>query len=440
MSYSVKSKEVLILTFLAAFVGISGSFHFLAEAKSGSERGTGLGASQIVFDPQNPKNIYVSSTFYGVYTSKDEGKTWEQKMRGMGASDYYTIAVYPKDPRILLIGAAGGGIYKSKDSADTWEPANNGLTDTSVYDIVFDPVDSSIVYALTLREIFVSQNLGNSWAPLFIENPRVMDPTFHRRLLIYPGKTRRFVVGTGEHGYQRMEGGKKWELFGDDLSGLRVTAFGSSASFKELYMGARRGEGLYLSRDGGKSWGLIGDGLKEVWVNRIAVDPFDPHIIYLATNNKGMLKSSDEGKTWKSINNGLSEIGVKALGVHPEIKGFLIIATYNQGIFTSENQGKNWTHRKVPGFPTWDQLRGSLTRNPPSKEVPPPPTSFSKCQTCHAWTDPILNGQKNQTFWRTFPSRRDWTATLERMKTTAQLSASEEIEILDYLNTYYGLK
>jgi hypothetical protein len=57
---------------------------------------------------------------------------------------------------------------------------------------------------------------------------------------------------------------------------------------------------------------------------------------------------------------------------------------------------------------------------------------------CHGWTDPLLNGPTKQTFWRVFPSHRDWHDTMGRMRGPARLTPADETTILAYLNTYYG--
>lgn len=410
------------------------------DVMAGSERGTGLAASHIVIDPNNPKMIYVSSTFYGVYKSTDSGITWRLTNKGVGAPDFYALAIHPRDSRLLYVGAAGGGIYRSEDGGETWKEANTGLTDTSVYDIVFDARNPDILYTLTLREVFKSTNGGLRWRPVFQEERWITDSSYHRRLQVVPtGQSTLFLIGTSERGYRREEGDRQWTLLGSGLKDAKVTAFAYETRTKAIYAGAVFAEGLYKSTDSGTTWTLMGTGLKQVWVNRIVLDPVHPQVIYLATKNKGVLKSEDGGGSWKAINNGITEIDIKALAIHPTNPQYLYLGTYGRGIFTSTDGGAHWVHRSVPLYPTWEELNTSLARKVQAKpQAPPPPQAFSKCQTCHAWTDPILNGDIKQTFWRAFPSHRDWGETMERMKGPAQLTPDEETAILQYLNTYYG--
>lgn len=420
-------------------LGLLSLIFFLSEGSAGPERGTGLAASHIVIDPNNPTVIYVSSTFYGVYKSIDGGITWQLKNKGVGAPDFYALAIHPKDPQILYVGAAGGGIYRSEDAGETWTEANNGLTDTSVYDIVFDPRDPRIIYALTLREVFKSTDGGKNWKQAFKEQRSIMDPTYHRRLLISQADKTIFLVGTSERGYYRKEGDGRWTPLGSKLKDVKVAAFAYNPVTKDIYAGAVFADGLYKSSDSGVTWSLNGQGLSQVWVNRIVFDPINPQNIYLATRNKGMLKSEDGGIHWKGINDGLTEIDIKALAIHPTNSQVLYVGTYGRGIFTSTDGGAHWIHWPVPLYPTWNELNASLTRKVQAKgQATPPPPVFFKCQSCHAWTDPVLNGPTKQTFWRTFPSHRDWRETIERMKRPAQLTPAEEAELLKYLNTYYG--
>ncbi len=405
---------------------------------AGAERGTGLGASHIVLDPRNPDVVYVSSTLYGVYKSTDGGRTWRLTIQGVGAPDFYALAIHPRDSRVLFVGAAGGGIYRSDDGGEAWREASVGLSDTSVYDILFDPRDPAVIYALTLREVFRSTNGGLSWGPVFRDQRTITDSSYHRRLFLIPGEQDAFLIGTGERGYRRGEGEGQWAPLGSRLEGLKVTAFAYRPATRTLYAGAVFADGLYQSVDGGVTWTLVGGGLKNVWVHRIVLDPVNPQVIYLATKNKGMLKSEDGGASWHAINDGLSEIDIKALAIHPVNPQILYAGTYGRGIFTSSDGGGHWINRPVPPFPTWGELNASLTRKVQAmRQPPPPPEAFRKCQTCHAWTDPILNGPTKQTFWRVFPSPRDWSETMDRMKTAAQLTAPEYETISQYLNTYY---
>lgn len=413
-----------------------------AVARPEKGRGSGLAASHIVIDPKNPKILYLSSTFYGVYKSTDGGLTWRLTIKGVGASDFYALAIHPNNPKILFIGAAGGGIYRSEDGGETWTEANTGLTDTSVYDIVFSHQEPETLYALTLREVFTSTDGGLTWRPAFQKERGIPDETYHRRLLILPAPGpggSAFLIATGERGYRREEGEGRWIPLGGVLKDVKVTAFAYDQRTKTIYAGGVFAEGLYTSSDGGVTWSLVGGGLKQVRVNRIVLNPRNPHIIYLATKNKGILKSEDGKASWKAINQGLTEIEIKALAIDPTNPQVLYLGTYGRGIFTSTDGGAQWVHRPVSPYPTWEELNALLTRKVQARLKPPlPPPVFIKCQGCHSWTDPILNGPTKQTFWRTFPSHRDWRETLERMRGLAQLTPDEEAAILEYLNTYYG--
>lgn len=406
----------------------------------GQGTGTGLGASHAVFDPLRPDTVYVTSTLYGVFKSADKGATWRLLNRGMGASDFYALAVSPQAPEVVLIGAAGGGIYRSTDGGEHFVDASQGLFDTSVYDLVFDPRDARVVYALTLRQVFRSADAGLTWSPLFRAEASIADPSFHRRLAVLPTTPAVFLIAAENAAFRRAEGDGRWAPLGSGLAGVKVTAFAYDQATKMLYAAGVFAEGVYRSADAGATWSLVGGGLKQAWVQRLALDPRTPGVMYAATKNRGVLKSEDGGVTWREINEGLVEKDVKALAIHPQDTARLVAATYGRGIFASGDGGLRWEHRPVPPYPSWDEVYAGLTRKVQARgPAPPPPAAFGKCQGCHGWTDPLLNGPTKQTFWRVFPSHRDWRPTLERMRQPAQLSGSDESEILAYLNRYYGV-
>ena len=426
-----------VLAVLAAGLACVGAASSASDPDT--SRGTGLGASHVVIDATNPDSVYVPSTLYGVYRSHDGGVTWRLSTDGVGASDFYALAVHPTDSRVLFVGAAGGGLYRSDDSGATWTPTNRGLADTSVYDILFDRRDPRIMYVLTLREVYTSADGGASWRPVFREHAALADRSFHRRLVVVPGARPTFLVATGERGYRRAEGDDAWRPLIADAVSLKVTAFAFHEATGTLYAAAAFAEGLYRSADGGATWMTVGTGLSRAWSHRLIVDPGDARVLYLATKNAGVMKSADGGATWTGINAGLTEQDVKGLAIHPRDSKRLYAATYGRGIFTSDDGGARWVHRPVPEFPTWEHLYASLARSVQARGRPPdPPDAFRKCQECHGWTDPLLNGPTKQTFWRVFPSHRDWHDTMGRMRGPARLTPADEAAILAYLNTYYG--
>lgn len=309
----------------------------------GQGTGTGLGASHAVFDPLRPDTVYVTSTLYGVFKSADKGATWRLLNRGMGASDFYALAVSPQAPEVVLIGAAGGGIYRSTDGGEHFVDASQGLFDTSVYDLVFDPRDARVVYALTLRQVFRSADAGLTWSPLFRAEASIADPSFHRRLAVLPTTPAVFLIAAENAAFRRAEGDGRWAPLGSGLAGVKVTTFAYDQATKTLYAAGVFAEGVYRSADAGATWSLVGGGLKQAWVQRLALDPRTPGVMYAATKNRGVLKSEDGGVTWREINEGLGERDIKALAIHPQDTARLVAATYGRGIFASGVSGLSTT-------------------------------------------------------------------------------------------------
>jgi photosystem II stability/assembly factor-like uncharacterized protein len=82
--------------------------------------------NQFVFHPDMSEKIFAATTV-GAYYTKDGGREWEERMRGMKEVHIVvSMAINHKDPTVLYAGTTGG-IYRSDDGAATWKKINKGL-------------------------------------------------------------------------------------------------------------------------------------------------------------------------------------------------------------------------------------------------------------------------------------------------------------------------
>lgn len=127
-----------------------------------------------------PDLIYVagqiksgSQLIIGVYKSTDGGKNWKSYKVKPQKGVAYALAVDPKNPNNIYtggyVGDYKGTLFKSTNGGQAWKELGAG-TFGKKYDyieqIVIDPTDSSRIYVVTDRGLYMSSNFGSSWTSI----------------------------------------------------------------------------------------------------------------------------------------------------------------------------------------------------------------------------------------------------------------------------------
>ncbi len=91
-------------------------------------------------------------------------------------------------------------------------------------------------------------------------------------------------------------------------------------------------KGVYASADGGRTWQVLGEGLEDVTVTALAVHPVRQKLLYAGTKYGGVYRSDDGGRTWRAA--GLPSLSVNALLISPD--GRWLYAATPEGFFRAE--------------------------------------------------------------------------------------------------------
>lgn len=159
--------------------------------------------------PSDSSVIYAGSNTGGLWKTTNLGRSWENKtdilgMPGMGVN---TILGHP-DPDsvdVLYIGtgysteffrAYGLGVYKSLDGGDTWRETGlswtNGVNINSrvIYKLLRNPQNPNVIYAIDEKEVYRSDDNGETWPSVFGPKKDVLPPNeLLRDIEILPGDT-----------------------------------------------------------------------------------------------------------------------------------------------------------------------------------------------------------------------------------------------------------
>lgn len=101
-------------------------------------------------------DVWIASTSLGVFTSKDQGASW-QGGPVMGAGDYDSVAAHDG----ILAAARPAGVVESTDGGQTWMPMSTPQMLTRIHCIAFTPDGALWVGA---REgVFFTPDMGKNW-------------------------------------------------------------------------------------------------------------------------------------------------------------------------------------------------------------------------------------------------------------------------------------
>ncbi len=105
--------------------------------------------SNIIRDPFDANTLYVGIVDYGLWRSKDGGKTWELASNGMNPNEIVLYMVADPNRKGVIYAATGySGVYYTTDGGNTWQTLNQGLDFRNVHYLALS-ADGSVLYAGT---------------------------------------------------------------------------------------------------------------------------------------------------------------------------------------------------------------------------------------------------------------------------------------------------
>ncbi|MCO5142682.1 MAG: glycoside hydrolase [Oligoflexia bacterium] len=199
----------------------------------------------ILIHPENPDHILIGISVAGVLESKDRGRTWAYRNKGMSAEflpdpeseigqDPHLIERALSNPDVIWQ-QNHCGIFKSEDQAQNWKDLSKskGLATAFGWAIVVDEKDEKIAYTV----------------PALSDETRV------------PWKKKLIVQKT-------INGGKTWTVLSSGLPQKNcydiVYRHAFSGSGSHLLFGTTTGN-IFFSKNKGKKWQQIKDSLPPIY-------------------------------------------------------------------------------------------------------------------------------------------------------------------------------
>lgn len=306
----------------------------------------------VVFDPQNPKKLYVSAWSFqnqqagDVFRSHDGGKNWEP-VPGMHGKSVRALAISASDSKVLVAGTLEG-VYRTKDGGNNWDrisPANHADI-KNVESIAVDPSNPDVVYAGTWHLAWKTPDGGANWQHI---NKGMIDDSDVFSIIVDKANPS-IVFASACSGIYKSE--SSGELFkkiqGIPFSARRTRVLKQDPTNASIvYAGTT--EGLWKSSDLGKTWTHVTNS--DVVVNDVLVDPRNSQHVLLATDRMGILSSADGTQTFSASNQGFSHRYIAAIEAdHSDPKTIYVGLINDQelgGVFMSRDGGAHWQQRST---------------------------------------------------------------------------------------------
>lgn len=346
----------------------------------------------IAEDPRNSDTIFAGTTL-GLFKSPDGGKTW----RHLSSEQVNWMVFDPGDPRKLYLATEYAGILKSADSGETFRSVNAGFSNhrlsqitsdgkrlyaSSTYEGLFGGVfvssDGGLEWTLRANEeallgrnlhsltaspngvifgasedgILKSADAGKTWSPL--PAPRLVGrsgqplasagrPRIHalRAVSLDPDKGKvTLLAGTDSGLFRSSNLGTTWEqVKAAGLTGIPVQAVYTPLNGVSR-LAVRTGSGLFISVDAGRTWqpAMLPDN--SYYLYDLAL-PAGREVAILAATSRGLLRSTDEGAHWQLVTDGLPAATVDSVLFNTEQKQEAFLVQYGT-VYRTVNGGESW--------------------------------------------------------------------------------------------------
>jgi photosystem II stability/assembly factor-like uncharacterized protein len=308
----------------------------------------------MVFDPGEPRTLYLATEFAGILKSTDSGETFRAMNEGFANHRLSEIA---SDGKRLYASSTYeglyGGVFVSSDGGLQWSLRANEetLNGRNLQSLTASPANADVVFAASEDAILKSADGGKTWVA--VAQPRVVVPTragqrvrsvervhIHAVRAVQYGKgILVLLAGTDAGLFRSSNSGTTWEqVKAAGITGVSVLAIYAPPSGASR-LAARTASGLFLSEDSGHTWqpALVPDGH---YIYDVAL-PVEHEVPILAATSRGVLQSIDEGAHWKLVTEGVPAATVDSVRFNPSEGREAFLVQYGN-VYRTVDGGDSW--------------------------------------------------------------------------------------------------
>ena len=269
-------------------------------------------------------NLFVGTGGLTFLFSSDMGNTWDTtNLNGLFGWSYDFITAFEVvNDSILFVGSDGSGMFILP--VGSLNRTRASYLPLSIFD--FEQSDSDKIYCGTSNGVYLSTDIGETWAMSGIEGRKIFSIKNYNNYVF---------AGTDSGVYISNNYGLNWEL--KSFGNIYPTIFDILIVNSEKLCAATS-LGIYFSLDNGNTWSLNNYGIDAVG----AIFDFliTNDTIFLATNS-GFYISHDSGQSWERKGVGLNQDMIMSI---VQDKNANLYAGTNVGVFKSTNYGEEWNY------------------------------------------------------------------------------------------------
>jgi len=333
-----------------------------------------VGAVWLVFDPDNPKNVYAGTrpiaaggrggggggagggrgappvttpaTDSQVYRSSDEGVTWKKTgPTGLPGGNFGTIAlaVAPGSKGKRVYDYVAQGMFRSDDGGEHWTRASDDprlIGGGQFHDVIVDPRDANILFA-TQTSLYRSTDAGKTWES-YVGAPSGADFNY---VWIDPTNDKDMILAVDQGTEVSMDAGRTWTTWFNQPTGQMYNVT-TDHGFPFFMYSAQQDSGTIAT----PIFGRGGQITYRDWYTtngfesaRILADPADPEYLYATGWYGSILRvNKTTGQTQHIFERTpkYHESGSPPIGFSPFDPRTFYLAT--QYLLTTPDKGMHW--------------------------------------------------------------------------------------------------
>ena len=273
----------------------------------------------LAIDPQSPNVIYAGSN-NGIYRSEDSGDNWVKLDSPMEGLNIWSIAIDPADSSTIFAGTSPPFVFRSRDGGKSWQKLSAAIAQECaigtprVTALLVDPIERGTVLAgVEIDGVYRSRDGGDTWAHV---DSGIADPDIHG-IAISLGEHKTVLVSTPREIFASQDEGETFQSLAVTSSfpmpycrWIAVKADNPQVLFAANGDAAVGDTGtIQRSTDGGKSWEtrpLPVEPNSPLW--NFATHPADPNLILANSVYGELYRSVDGDDTWEKLKKEFTEV------------------------------------------------------------------------------------------------------------------------------------
>jgi photosystem II stability/assembly factor-like uncharacterized protein len=306
----------------------------------------------MVFDPENPRTLYLATEYAGILKSNDSGESFQPV--NYGFANHSLTQITGIGTRLYASSnyeGRFGGVFSSIDGGLNWSLRANGdaLLGRNLNSLAEAPSRGDLLFAASEDGVMKSVDAGRTWTRL-VAQPRAsaserlrpgVEQTRINVLRAIDADKLVLFAGTDAGLFRSMNGGLAWQAVkSPGITGFPVTTIYAPPR-GAARLAVRTRSGLFVSSDGGVTWHPAALPDDSYYLYEVAL-PVERDAPILAATSRGVLRSADEGGHWSLVTAGVPASTVESVRFHPERKLEAFLVQYGK-IYRSTDGGETWT-------------------------------------------------------------------------------------------------